>query len=61
MARLAGVDIPNEKRIEIALWHRTRQLKTGPAGDLANNRESHSLCLECYSAALSAAASVWGI
>lgn len=35
-----------KKCIEIALWHRTRQLKTGPAGDLANNRESHSLCLE---------------
>ena len=34
-----------KKCIEIALWHRTRQLKTGPAGDLANNRESHSLCL----------------
>ena len=34
-----------KKCIEIALWHRTRQLKTGPAGDLADNRESHSLCL----------------
>ncbi|EBA40233.1 hypothetical protein COLAER_00758 [Collinsella aerofaciens ATCC 25986] len=42
-----AVDIAAElkKCIEIALWHRTRQLKTGPAGDLANNRESHSLCL----------------
>ena len=42
-----AVDITAElkKCIEIALWHRTRQLKTGPAGDLANNRESHSLCL----------------
>ena len=56
-----AVDVAAElkKCIEIALWHRTRQLKTGPAGDLANNRESHSLCLECYSAALSAAASLW--
>ena len=43
-----AVDIAAElkKCIEIALWHRTRQLKTGPAGDLADNRESHSLCLE---------------
>ena len=42
-----AVDIATKlkKRIEIALWHRTRQLKAGPAGDLANNRESHSLCL----------------
>ena len=42
-----AVDIAAElkKCIEIALWHRTRQLKTGPAGDLADNRESHSLCL----------------
>ena len=42
-----AVDITAElkKCIEIALWHRTRQLKTGPAGDLTNNRESHSLCL----------------
>ena len=42
-----AVDVAAElkKRIEIALWHRTRQLKTGPAGDLADNRESHSLCL----------------
>ena len=56
-----AVDVAAElkKCIEIALWHRTRQLKTGPAGDLANNRESHSLCLECYSAALSAASSLW--
>lgn len=34
-----------KKCIEITFWHRTRQLKTGPAGDLAHNRESHSLCL----------------
>ena len=42
-----AVDVAAElkKRIEITLWHRTRQLKAGPAGDLANNRESHSLCL----------------
>ena len=42
-----AVDVAAElkKCIEIALWHRTRQLKTGPAGDLADNRESHSLYL----------------
>ena len=44
-AHAVNVAAKLKKCIEIALWHRTRQLKTGPAGDLANNRESHSLCL----------------
>ena len=54
-----AVDVAAElkKCIEIALWHRTRQLKTGPAGDLANNREFHSYAGVFYSAALSAVAS----
>ena len=45
LAYAVNVAAELKKRIEIALWHRTRQLKTGPAGDLADNRESHSLCL----------------
>ena len=45
LAHAVNVAAKLKKRIEIALWHRTRQLKAGPAGDLANNRESHSLCL----------------
>ena len=44
-AHAVNVAAKLKKRIEITLWHRTRQLKTGPAGDLADNRESHSLCL----------------
>ena len=46
LAHAVDVATKLKKRIEIALWHRTRQLEAGPAGDLADNRESHSLCLE---------------
>ena len=44
-----------DKRVEIALWHRTRQLEAGPARDLADNRESH--VLSRYSATLPEVAS----
>ncbi|MGH3155053.1 MAG: 30S ribosomal protein S13, partial [Streptosporangiaceae bacterium] len=48
MARLVGVDLPNDKRVEVALTYiygigRTRSLETLSAADVGADRRVHDL------------------
>lgn len=60
LVHAADIAAELKKCIEIALWHRTRQLKTGPAPGISLIIENLIVCAwERYSAASSAAASLW--